>query len=183
MGARPPSVTLKFKVSLNLGRKGSSVTAVENERELTSTLHLGLRSIGATGQDSPAELFLQRIDPSIKSIIDEVCADGSTKAMLVIHRGPAQGSRFLIDSDSISIGRSPESDVFLDDVTVSRKHAHIEKIANGYAISDTQSLNGTYVNSLSVTTHVLKMGDEIQIGKFHALFFGNSQIKSSGEKQ
>jgi len=159
------------------------VAAVENEHELTSTLHLGLRSIGAVGQDSPAELFLQKIDPSIKSIIDEVCAVGSTKGMLVIHRGPAQGSRFLIDGDSVSIGRSPESDVFLDDVTVSRKHARIEKRTDGYAISDAQSLNGNYVNSLSVTTHVLKMGDEIQIGKFHALFFGNSQIKSSGEKQ
>jgi pSer/pThr/pTyr-binding forkhead associated (FHA) protein len=102
--------------------------------------------------------------------------------MLVIHRGPAQGSRFLLDTDVVSIGRSPESDVFLDDVTVSRKHAQILRSGNEFSISDMHSLNGTYVNSISVTNQLLRMGDEIQIGKFHALFFGNSHVKSLGEK-
>jgi hypothetical protein len=158
------------------------VAAVENERELTSTLSLGLRSIDAPGEISQAEIFLQKTDASIKSIIDEVCAPGSKKAMLVIHRGPAEGSRFLLDSDQISIGRSPESDIFFDDVTVSRKHARIERSNNEFAILDSQSLNGTYVNSISIGKQVLHMGDQLQIGKFHALFFGNSHIKSSGEK-
>ena len=158
------------------------MAAVENERELTSTLSLGLRSIDAPGEISQAEIFLQKTDASIKSIIDEVCAPGSKKAMLVIHRGPAEGSRFLLDSDQISIGRSPESDIFFDDVTVSRKHARIERSNNEFAILDSQSLNGTYVNSISIGMQVLHMGDQLQIGKFHALFFGNSHIKSSGEK-
>ena len=158
------------------------MAAVENERELTSTLSLGLRSIDAPGEISQAEIFLQKTDASIKSIIDEVCAPGSKKAMLVIHRGPAEGSRFLLDSDQISIGRSPESDIFFDDVTVSRKHARIERSNNEFAILDSQSLNGTYVNSISIGKQVLHMGDQLQIGKFHALFFGNSHIKSSGEK-
>jgi hypothetical protein len=158
------------------------VAAVENERELTSTLNLGLRGIDSPGNISASELFLQKSDPSIRSMIDEICVSGSERAMLVIHRGPAQGSRFLLDTDVVLIGRSPESDVFLDDVTVSRKHAQILRTNSEFSISDSHSLNGTYVNSISVTNEVLRMGDEIQIGKFHALFFGNSHVKSSGEK-
>ena len=159
------------------------MAAVENESELTSTLNLGLRSIDTPGDISPAQQYLQRIEPSIRAIIDEVCAPGSPKAMLVIHRGPAQGSRFLLDGESTSIGRSPESDVFFDDVTVSRKHARIQRLNDEFLIMDLQSLNGTYVNSVSVSEQVLCMGDELQIGKFHALFFGNSHIKSLGEKK
>ena len=159
------------------------MSAAENERELTSTLSLGLRSIQSPGVVSAAENFLQKIDPSIKSMIEEVCLPDSHRAMLVIHRGPAQGSRFLLDDDEVSIGRSPESDVFLDDVTVSRKHARITRSTDGFSISDSHSLNGTYVNSISVTSQALRMGDELQIGKFHALFFGNSHIKSLGEKK
>jgi hypothetical protein len=159
------------------------VAAVENERELTSTLNLGLRGIDTPGSVSASELFLQKSDSSIRSMIDEICVSGSQKAMLVIHRGPAQGSRFLLDTNVVSIGRSPESDVFLDDVTVSRKHAQILRSGNEFSISDMHSLNGTYVNSISVTNQLLRMGDEIQIGKFHALFFGNSHVKSLGEKQ
>ena len=158
------------------------MAAVENERELTSTLNLGLRGIDSPGNISASELFLQKSDPSIRSMIDEICVSGSERAMLVIHRGPAQGSRFLLDTDVVSIGRSPESDVFLDDVTVSRKHAQILRTNSEFSISDLHSLNGTYVNSISVTNQVLRMGDEIQVGKFHALFFGNSHVKSSGEK-
>ena len=158
------------------------MAAAENERELTSTLNLGLRSIQTPGEISPAEVFLQRTEASVRTIIAEVCAPGSDKAMLVIHRGPAQGSRFLLDSETTSIGRSPESDVFFDDVTVSRKHAQIQRSNKEFVVVDSQSLNGTYVNSLSVTEQVLRMGDELQIGKFHLLFFGNSHIKSLGEK-
>ncbi len=158
------------------------MAAVENERELTSTLNLDLRGIDKPGSISASELFLQKSDSSIRSMIDEICISGSGRAMLVIHRGPAQGSRFLLDTDVVSIGRSPESDVFLDDVTVSRKHAQILRTNSEFSISDLHSLNGTYVNSISVTNQVLRMGDEIQVGKFHALFFGNSHVKSSGEK-
>ena len=158
------------------------MAAAEYERELTSTLNLGLRSIQTPGEISPAEVFLQRTEASVRAIIAEVCAPGSDKAMLVIHRGPAQGSRFLLDSETTSIGRSPESDVFFDDVTVSRKHAQIQRSNKEFVVVDSQSLNGTYVNSLSVTEQVLQMGDELQIGKFHLLFFGNSHIKSLGEK-
>lgn len=158
------------------------MAAVENERELTSTLHLGLRSVDGVSEISASQLFLQQVDSSVKAIIDEVCQQDSKKAMLVIHRGPSQGSRFLLDSERTSIGRSPTSDIFFDDVTVSRKHAIIQRDGDSFTIIDSQSLNGTYVNSFSVTKQVLKMGDQLQIGKFHALFFGNSHVKSQGEK-
>jgi hypothetical protein len=158
------------------------VSAAESERELTSTLNLGLRSIETPGAISAAESFLQRSDSSVKAMINEICTPDSRRAMLIIHRGPAQGSRFLLDNDEITIGRSPESDVFLDDVTVSRKHAYIVRNATEFSITDSHSLNGTYVNSISISSQTLHMGDELQIGKFHALFFGNSHIKSLGEK-
>lgn len=158
------------------------MAAAENERELTSTLNLGLRGINSPGSISAAELFLQKSDSAIRSMIDEICVPGSQRAMLVIHRGPAQGSRFLLDTDQISIGRSPESDVFFDDVTVSRKHAQILRSSNEFSILDMHSLNGTYINAISITNQLLRTGDEIQIGKFHALFFGNSHVKTLGEK-
>lgn len=158
------------------------MAAAENERELTSTLNLGLRGINSPGSISAAELFLQKSDSTIRSMIDEICVPGSQRAMLVIHRGPAQGSRFLLDTDQISIGRSPESDVFFDDVTVSRKHAQILRSSNEFSILDMHSLNGTYINAISITNQLLRTGDEIQVGKFHALFFGNSHVKTLGEK-
>lgn len=158
------------------------MAAAENERELTSTLNLGLRGINSPGSISAAELFLQKSDSTIRSMIDEICVPGSQRAMLVIHRGPAQGSRFLLDTDQIAIGRSPESDVFFDDVTVSRKHAQILRSSNEFSILDMHSLNGTYINAISITNQLLRTGDEIQVGKFHALFFGNSHVKTLGEK-
>jgi len=90
--------------------------------------------------------------------------------MVVIHRGPAKGARFLIAEDKCSIGRSPMSAIFLDDVTVSRAHAQISKSDKGFELLDLGSLNGTYVNNSSVNCVELKTGDEIQVGKFHLIF-------------
>ena len=90
--------------------------------------------------------------------------------MVLIHRGPGRGSRFLVTSVGATIGRSSESAIFLDDVTVSRKHAVIEKSELGFVFKDTGSLNGSYINNESITEKQLSVGDEIQIGKFHLLF-------------
>lgn len=90
--------------------------------------------------------------------------------MVVIHRGENKGARFLISDKASTIGRSSESSIFLDDVTVSRKHAVIEQAGAGYLLRDGGSLNGSYVNSALVTEITLNSGDEIQIGKFHLLF-------------
>ncbi len=136
--------------------------------ELTTTMHLGLR----TASDSPVgalDGFLATVAASDRSIIEEI-AQSQDKAMLIINRGSNLGSRFLITSQGASLGRSSSSDVFLDDVTVSRSHAKIESTSSGFSLKDSGSLNGTYVNNSSITEHVLHSGDQIQIGKFHLLF-------------
>ena len=93
--------------------------------------------------------------------------------MIVIARGANKGSRFLVTAEGATIGRSPASAIFLDDVTVSRTHATITKVADSFVLHDAGSLNGTYINNLSITEHSLVSGDEFQIGKFHLLFVGS----------
>ena len=142
--------------------------AEQTPSELTTTLHLGLR----TASDSPAgalDEFLATVAASDRSIIEEI-AQSQEKSMLIINRGSNLGSRFLITSQGASIGRSSPNDVFLDDVTVSRSHAKIESTSSGFSLRDSGSLNGTYVNNNSIKEHVLHSGDQIQIGKFHLLF-------------
>jgi len=91
-------------------------------------------------------------------------------ALLVVKRGPNAGSRFLLDRASTSAGRHPDSDIFLDDVTVSRRHAEFRSDAGEFVVVDVGSLNGTYVNREPVDTAVLANGDEVQIGKFRLVF-------------
>lgn len=92
-------------------------------------------------------------------------------AMLVVKRGPSAGTRFLLTKEITTAGRHPESDIFLDDITVSRRHAEIRRIDSLFRIIDMGSLNGSYVNRLRVEETDLESGDEIQIGKFRLIFF------------
>lgn len=142
--------------------------AEQRPNELTSTLHLSLRTTSDSSAGALDE-FLATVPTADRSIIEEI-AQSAEKAMLIINRGSNLGSRFLITSQGASIGRSSGSDVFLDDVTVSRSHAKIESTSSGFSLKDSGSLNGTYVNNSSVTELVLHSGDQIQIGKFHLLF-------------
>jgi pSer/pThr/pTyr-binding forkhead associated (FHA) protein len=96
-------------------------------------------------------------------------------ALLVVRRGPNAGSRFLLDKDRTSAGRHPESDIFLDDVTVSRRHAEFTRQGRGFAVRDVGSLNGTYVNRERIDQAALNGGDEVQIGKFRLVFLTNPQ--------
>lgn len=93
------------------------------------------------------------------------------RAILVVRRGPEAGTNFLLDQDVISCGRDPRSTIFLDDFTVSRKHAEIRRDVSNFTISDVGSLNGTFVNRTRVESTPLANGDEIQIGKFKLVFF------------
>ncbi|MDR1441084.1 MAG: FHA domain-containing protein [Bifidobacteriaceae bacterium] len=93
-----------------------------------------------------------------------------TSALLVVLRGPNAGSRFLLDADSTTAGRSTKADIFLDDVTVSRRHANFDRSGTGFAVRDLGSLNGTYVNRERVDQAVLAAGDEVQIGKYRLTF-------------
>ena len=91
-------------------------------------------------------------------------------ALLVVKRGPNAGSRFLLDQPTTTAGRHPNSDIFLDDITVSRRHAEFRCQNNQFQVVDVGSLTGTYVNREPVQSAVLANGDEIQIGKFRLLF-------------
>lgn len=93
------------------------------------------------------------------------------QALLLVKHGPNAGSTFLVEREVTTAGRDPESDVFLDDVTVSRKHAEVRRQPDGFFIYDVGSLNGTYVNRERVDVTKLASQDEVQIGKFKLVFF------------
>ena len=80
-------------------------------------------------------------------------------------------ARFTLDSDVTRLGRHPDSEISLDDITVSRRHAEVQRTAEGYMVADSGSLNGTYVNQERVERAALRHGDEVQIGKFRLVFF------------
>ena len=94
----------------------------------------------------------------------------SGSALLVVKRGPNAGSRFLLDQPVTRAGRHPGSDMFLDDVTVSRRHAEFRRDNGQFWVVDIGSLNGTYVNRQLVESAVLASGDEIHIGMFRLVF-------------
>lgn len=100
-------------------------------------------------------------------------------ALLVVKRGPNAGSRFPLDRDVVNAGRHPQSDIFLDDVTVSRRHAEFRRTSEGFEVSDVGSLNGTYVNREPVETSALSNGDEVQIGKFRLVFLIGHQTEGT----
>jgi pSer/pThr/pTyr-binding forkhead associated (FHA) protein len=96
------------------------------------------------------------------------------RAVLIVKRGPNAGSKFFLDSDSTNVGRHPDSAIFLDDITVSRKHAELRRAGSDFSLVDVGSLNGTYVNRERVEEADLRSGDEIQIGKFKLVFLTGS---------
>ncbi|EUA35508.1 oxoglutarate dehydrogenase inhibitor [Mycobacterium xenopi 3993] len=102
-------------------------------------------------------------------------------ALLVVKRGPNAGSRFLLDQPTTSAGRHPDSDIFLDDVTVSRRHAEFRLEGDEFHVVDVGSLNGTYVNREPVDSAVLANGDEVQIGKFRLVFLTGPKPSQDGE--
>ncbi len=95
--------------------------------------------------------------------------------ILVVKRGPNAGSRFLLDSDVVRAGRHPDSDIFLDDITVSRRHAEFVRRPGGYIMRDVGSLNGTYLNRERIEEAELANGDEVQIGKFKLVFLASGE--------
>ncbi len=93
-----------------------------------------------------------------------------TSALLIMQRGPSVGARFLLDAERTVAGRSPNADIFLDDVTVSRKHAEFVRELDDFLVRDIGSLNGTYVNRERIESSLLRAGDEVQIGKYRLTF-------------
>src|SRR5918998_2837522 len=96
------------------------------------------------------------------------------RGVLIVRRGPNAGSKYFLDADATFVGRHPDSDIFLDDITVSRRHAEIRRADGGFSLHDVGSLNGTYVNRERVEGAELRSGDEIQIGKFKLVFLSGA---------
>lgn len=98
--------------------------------------------------------------------------------LLVVRSGEQTGERFALNAPIISIGRHPDSSIFLDDVTVSRRHAEAHQVGGAYVVRDLGSLNGTYVNQERVEERQLLHGDELQVGKFRMVFFDGAEVSS-----
>ncbi|HEX3325401.1 MAG TPA: FHA domain-containing protein [Actinomycetota bacterium] len=96
------------------------------------------------------------------------------RGVLIVKRGPNAGSKFFLDADVTEIGRHPDSHIFLDDITVSRRHAELRRDGAEFSLTDVGSLNGTYVNRERVEEAILHSGDEIQVGKFKLVFLAGS---------
>ena len=128
-------------------RCGSAMGSVEAEATAT------LMPIEAEAED---EAHLRELAPG--------------QAALIVRRGPAAGTKFTLDGEVVTVGRHPQSDIFLNDITVSRRHAELHRSGERYTVQDLGSLNGTYVNRSRVDQSKLASGDELQIGKFRLLF-------------
>ncbi len=132
---------------------------------------------------SPADLDLPAHDHAFEEETPRLSAEDQRTvdalrpgtALLIVQRGPNAGARFLLDADEVSAGRHPSSDIFLDDVTVSRRHAVFTKEGEGYVVRDIGSLNGTYVNRQRIDEARLEQGDEVQIGKFRLVYYTGRQ--------
>lgn len=130
----------------------------ERAAEVTSTISLGGGDLeGDLSEESAADsAALSALPPGT--------------ALLAVRRGPNAGSRFLLDSDLTLVGRHPDSDIFLDDVTVSRRHAEFYRQGGMFIVRDVGSHNGTYVNRERIEEAELYGGDEVQVGKFRLVF-------------
>jgi len=154
------------------------MAAAEVERELTTTISLGVRPV-VDGQVN-LDTLIQSLDADNQSVVAQVLAASEPTALLLVLKGAGRGNRFMVDQTGTTIGRAVDSGIFLDDVTVSRKHATIN-FDQEFTFTDSGSLNGSYLNNERTTTSVLKSGDEIQIGKFHLVFIGNKSNGSNSQ--
>jgi len=109
-----------------------------------------------------------------------VAALPRTSALLIMQRGPSAGARFLLDAARTVAGRSVDADIFLDDVTVSRRHAEFVREGDDFVMRDIGSLNGTYINRTRIDAAVLRAGDEVQIGKYRLTFHPSPGRESGG---
>ncbi|WP_171991080.1 FHA domain-containing protein [Streptomyces sp. JHA26] len=143
----------------------------ERASETTSTISIsGLEAYDAemTGQTA-----VPALSPEAQAAVDALPL-GS--ALLVVRRGPNSGSRFLLDGELTTAGRHPQSDIFLDDVTVSRRHVEFRRGPDGsFTVADVGSLNGTYVNRERIDQVALSNGDEVQIGKYRLVFYASQR--------
>jgi len=130
----------------------------------------------ALGVGEDHTVTFREVDPSGEATAEETATVSISElpaglGLLVVKRGPNAGSKFVLDADVTTAGRHPDSDIFLDDITVSRRHAEFHRSPAGYRVCDAGSLNGTYVNRERTDEAPITHGDEVQVGKFKLVFF------------
>jgi pSer/pThr/pTyr-binding forkhead associated (FHA) protein len=151
--------------------------ANDEERELSAqtSAHVVNDANDTTmGFSREAAAQLSALDSDISAAEQEaIAALPSGSALLIVRRGPNAGARFLLDTDVTTVGRHPDADIFLDDVTVSRKHAEFVRHRTAFEVRDLNSLNGTYFDGVRIETALLSDGAEVQIGKFRLTFYAS----------
>ncbi len=126
-------------------------------------------------------ISLAKVDPLLDASgpADDVQVDlnqlPSEGGVLIVRSGSQAGETFVLSDPLTRLGRHPDSEIMLDDITVSRRHADVERTATGYVARDSGSLNGTYVNQQRIDEAPLRQGDELQVGKFRLVFFERAQ--------
>jgi pSer/pThr/pTyr-binding forkhead associated (FHA) protein len=137
----------------------------ETPGETTATIQVGAVGPGGEAAKTDTSDGLRAVDAAAVDALPR------GHALLVVQKGPGSGSRFLLDSDVVEAGRHQDSSIFLDDVTVSRRHAVFTREGDSFTVADAGSLNGTYVNRDRIEKVRLNDGDEVQIGKYRLVFF------------
>ncbi len=141
-----------------------------DDRRRTDACGSGDSDPEETAADATTEHRVVEPDAAPGTVHVDRSAFGRHQGLFVVHQGPKAGARYALDSDVVSVGRDPLSDIFLDDITVSRRHAEVARDGARYSIRDMGSLNGTYVNRQLVDQGELNEGDEVQVGKFKLVF-------------
>lgn len=139
----------------------------QNKDEVESTLRFNSQWLEQEAQD---------LSPEHQSAVDSLPAG---HALLIVKQGPKAGARFLLDGDVTTVGRHPNADIFLDDVTVSRRHAEFHRHGNSFQVRDLASLNGTYYDGVRIESALLEEGAEVQIGKFRLTFYPSKAVGSN----
>jgi len=137
---------------------------IDDEKPVERTMSIDTHA--HADESAPASLSLQD-----QAAVDALADD---HALLIVHHGPNAGARFLLDMDLTTVGRSVSGDIFLDDVTVSREHAHFVRNGKSFWVRDAGSLNGTYLNRERTAESELASGDEVQVGKYRLTFYQGS---------
>lgn len=153
-----------------------TLSAAEVEREVTTTISIGIRPV-VDGHEN-LESLLNSLDQENRKVVEESLVAKEPTALLLVLKGAGKGNRFMVDQSGCTIGRSSTNDIFLDDITVSRTHASIS-FSEHFIFTDAGSLNGSYLNNERTTSVALKSGDEVQIGKFHLVFISNRSARRS----
>ncbi|GLU90269.1 hypothetical protein Agsp01_25240 [Agromyces sp. NBRC 114283] len=169
----------RYAVADNDNSQGSQPTTNTSSNELG-----GNANDTTIGFSREAAAQLAALDTDVTPEEQEaINALPSGSALLIVRRGPNSGARFLLDTEVTTVGRHPDADIFLDDVTVSRKHAEFVRHRTAFEVKDLSSLNGTYYDGVRIETALLADGAEVQIGKFRLTFYASRRdlVPASGE--